>query len=75
MQLCTGVVVKFSKSIDCFIENYISRDIDATLRYVKALEPLMLVAIPKKSTLFRPKIKFVFVVGAEIRPTRAPKHT
>jgi hypothetical protein len=68
-------VVKFSKRIDYFIEDYISKDIDATLRYVKALEPLMLAAIPKKNTLFRPKIKFVFVIGTEIRPTRAPKHT
>jgi hypothetical protein len=65
--------MQLSKGEHMFVKHNITRDVDATIFYIKALKPFVLIAIPKKRTPLRAKLKFSSIVWPEIRPARATK--
>jgi hypothetical protein len=54
-------------------QKHISRNVDAPYMNIKAFKALVYVGIPKKGTPCETELKFIKIIGAEIRPTGAPK--
>ena len=64
-----------SKRKNILIENDISGYIDTTSRYIKTFKTFVKIAVPKKSTLLRPVLKFVIVIGSKIGPLSTPENS
>jgi hypothetical protein len=65
--------VELSKGKHSFIEDDITRNINSAFTRIKALKPLMSIAIANKHTPFGTKLKFACIIGAEIGPNGATK--
>ena len=57
-----------------FVKHDITRDVNTICGNMWTLLTLMLGPVTKEVTLFRTKLKFVFIVRSEVRPTCIPKN-
>jgi len=67
--------IKSGKRENSFIKHDIARNIHPTSSNIQALVPFMHITIAKKGTLLGTKLKFMFIVWSEIRPTCTAKDT
>jgi len=67
--------IKSGKWKNSFIKHNVARNIDPTSSNVQALVSFMHITIAKEGTLLGTKLKFMFIVWSEIRPTCTAKDT
>jgi hypothetical protein len=54
--------MKFGEGKNILIKNDVARDINASSRNIKTLEPFVQIAIAKENTFFRSKLKFMSII-------------
>ena len=70
---CGGGGRKCRKRENILIKHDVTRDIDTVRRNMETFVPFMKSTIPKKDTLLRQKLKFMFIIEPKMRPTRTSK--
>jgi hypothetical protein len=73
LSACIGIQILEWKN--CFIKNYISRNVDLTTCYLKAFVSLVKTTIAQEDTLLRSKSKLLRIKGPKIRIANVAKYS